>query len=321
MATMKDTELKVFSGNSNKPLARNICKHLGIPLGKSMVKTFANGESQVEIHENVRGRDVFLIQTGSKSVNHHLMEMLVMIDALKRACAGRINVVMPLHPYSRQDRKVKPRVPITAKLVAGLIEKAGGNRMITLDLHAGQEQGFYDTPADNLFSVDINIPYLQKEFEGKKLVVLSPDMGGIERANAYAKRLNAGLAIASKRRPKPGEIDEKAIKIIGNVRGKKVLIVDDMIDTAKTMITIMNVLMKKGATEINACATHAVFSSGAIERIEKSCLKKLIVTDTLKLGRKASKCKKIVQLSSAKLFADAIKNTHEDESVSELFTR
>jgi ribose-phosphate pyrophosphokinase len=308
--------LKLFSGNSNRDLAAKVCDHLQIPLGKAMVSTFADGEIMVEIGENVRGRDVFVLQSTSTPVNHNLMELLIIIDALKRASAWRINVVLPYYGYARQDRKVAPRVPISAKLVADLITVAGGHRVISLDLHANQIQGFFNIPVDNLFAAPVMLGYIREYFKNN-LVIVSPDAGGVERARAFAKRLNASLAIIDKRREKGGLA--KAMQVVGDVRGRPVIILDDMVDTGGTLTEAATALSDDGAASVNACCTHAVLSGRAVERIENSSIENLIVTDSVPLKPEAKACKKIKVLSVAGLLGEAIKRTHLNDSVSSLF--
>ncbi len=308
--------LKLFSGNSNRDLAMKVCDHLQIPLGKALVSTFADGEIMVEIGENVRGRDVFVLQSTSTPVNHNLMELLIIIDALKRASAWRINVVLPYYGYARQDRKVAPRVPISAKLVADLITVAGGHRVISLDLHANQIQGFFNIPVDNLFAAPVMLGYIREYFKNN-LVIVSPDAGGVERARAFAKRLDASLAIIDKRREKGGLA--KAMQVVGDVRGRPAIILDDMVDTGGTLTEAATALSADGAASVNACCTHAVLSGRAVERIENSSIENLIVTDSVPLKPEAKACKKIKVLSVAGLLGEAIKRTHLNDSVSSLF--
>ena len=308
--------LKLFSGNSNRDLAVQVCDHLQIPLGKALVSTFADGEIMVEIGENVRGRDVFVLQSTSTPVNHNLMELLIIIDALKRASAWRINVVLPYYGYARQDRKVAPRVPISAKLVADLITVAGGHRVISLDLHANQIQGFFNIPVDNLFAAPVMLGYIREHFRNN-LVIVSPDAGGVERARAFAKRLDASLAIIDKRREKGGLA--KAMQVVGDVRGRPAIILDDMVDTGGTLTEAATALSDDGAASVNACCTHAVLSGRAVERIENSSIDNLIVTDSVPLKPEAKACKKIRVLSVAGLLGEAIKRTHLNDSVSSLF--
>ncbi len=310
--------IKLFAGNSNEPLAREICKHLNVSLGEAKVKAFSDGEIMVELGENVRGRDVYLIQSTSAPANHHLMEMLVMVDALKRASAERINAVVPYFGYARQDRKVTPRAPITAKLVADLMSVAGIDRLLTMDLHAGQIQGFFDIPVDHLYAAPVMLDEIRKFVpNAADLVVVSPDAGGTERARAFAKRLNAGLAIIDKRRSGPNV--SEVMHIIGEVKGKVCVIIDDMIDTAGTLCTAAQALQAEGGTEVYACATHGVLSGPALDRIEASPLQKVIVTNTIPAQDKIEQCSKLHGLSVSHLLAEAIRRIHNDESVSSLF--
>ncbi len=309
--------LKIFTGNANPELAQKISAYLSIPLGQAVVKTFSDGEIYVEIKENVRGADVFVIQPTCPPVNDHLMELLIMVDALRRASARRITAVMPYYGYARQDRKVVPRTPITAKLVANLITVAGARRVLTIDLHAGQIQGFFDIPVDHLYAAPVLIQYLKEEFRGKDLVIVSPDAGGVERARAYAKRLDAGLAIIDKRRLRPNE--SEVMNVVGDVKGKVAIILDDMIDTAGTMCKAAEALDERGAKEVHGMATHPVLSGPALERIKKSPMKSVVVTDTIPLREEAKKLKKIKVLSVAELLGEAIRRIHNDDSVSSLF--
>jgi ribose-phosphate pyrophosphokinase len=313
---MLNDSIRIFTGNSNPGLARQICEHLDLPLGQALVTTFSDGEIRVEIGENVRGRDIFLIQSTSPPANHNLMELLIMIDAVRRASARRITAVMPYFGYSRQDRKVAPRVPITAKLVADLLVTAGAHRILTLDLHAGQVQGFFNIPVDNLYASPIMIPYIRENFSND-LAIVSPDAGGVARARAYAKRLDASLGLIDKRRDAPGKA--KAMHLIGEVLGKEVVILDDIIDTGGTLTQAAEVIVQHGALNMNACCTHAVLSGPAVERLQASSLKRLVVTDTIPLREEARKCPKIVQLSVAQLFARAILSIHREDTISSLF--
>jgi len=308
--------LKIFSGNSNPELAQKICQSLEIPLGRALVSTFSDGEIRVEIGENVRGADVFVVQSGSPPVNDHLMELLVMIDALKRASARRITAVIPYYSYSRQDRKNKPRVPITARLVADLITSVGTHRILTMDLHAGQIQGFFDIPVDNLYASPILLPYIREHFN-HDLVIVSPDAGGVPRARAYAQRLPADLALIDKRRVNVNEAE--VMNIIGEVEGKTAIILDDMADTAGTLVEATKAILERGAREVHACVTHPILSGPAVERIEKSDLKSLVVTDTVPLRPQAAHCEKIKVVSAARLFSQAIKSIHNEDSISSLF--
>jgi ribose-phosphate pyrophosphokinase len=308
--------LKLFGGNSNPELTAKICQHLQILQGKAVVQTFSDGEIMVEIGENVRGRDVFVMQSTCSPVNHNLMELLVLIDALKRASAWRITAVLPYYGYARQDTKVLPRVPISAKLVADLITVAGGHRVICLDLHANQVQGFFDIPVDNLFAAPVLLEYIRQYFNSD-LVIVSPDAGGVERARAFAKRLNASLAIIDKRRDEGQKV--KAMHIIGEVEGKAAIILDDMVDTGGTLTEAAKALAENGALSINACCTHAVLSGNAIGRIEESAIENLIVTDSIPLQPETKGCKKIKVLTVANLLGEAIKRSHLNDSVSSLF--
>jgi len=308
-------EMGLFAGRANPRLARDIAEYLGIGLGDIEVRSFSDKEVYVEINENVRGKDIFLIQSTCPPANESLMELLIMIDAFQRASARRITAVIPYYGYARQDRKDQPRVPITAKLVANLITVAGADRVLTIDLHAGQIQGFFDIKVDHLFAAPIFVDYF-KEKHFDDLVVLSPDVGGVRRARAYARRLNAPLAIVDKRRPMANEA--QVLHIVGEVKGKHVLIVDDMIDTGGTMIAAMEVLKEKGAREIYASCTHPVLSGGTRDGIERSSLKELVVTDTIPLVEN-QKVSKIRVLSVASLLGEAIRRIHENRSVSSLF--
>jgi ribose-phosphate pyrophosphokinase len=307
---------RIFTGNANPVLAQKICDHLEIPLGKALVSAFSDGEIRVEIGDNVRGRDVFLIQSTCPPANHNLMELLIMIDAVKRASARRITAVMPYFGYARQDRKVAPRVPITAKLVADLLTTAGADRILTMDLHAGQLQGFFDIPVDNLYASPLMIPYISKNFN-HDLAIVSPDAGGVARARAYAKRLGASLGLIDKRRDAPGKA--KAMHLIGDVTNKAVVIMDDIIDTAGTLSEAAKVIMSNGAKNISACCTHAVLSGPAVGRIRDSQMNRLVVTDTIPLSEEAQNCPKIIQLSVSNLLARAILGIHQEDSISSLF--
>ena len=307
---------KVFTGNSNEPLALEICRHLSVPLGNAKVRTFSDGEVMVEIGENVRGRDVYVIQSTSFPANNNLMELLVMVDALKRASATRINAVVPYFGYARQDRKVAPRAPITAKLVADLMSVAGIDRLLTMDLHASQIQGFFDIPVDHLYAAPVMLEEIRKQ-RIKELVVVSPDAGGTERARAFAKRLDAGLAIIDKRRSGPNV--SEVMHIIGDVKAKTCVIIDDMIDTAGTLCTAASALKNQGAVDVYACATHGVLSGPALERISASPLKKVFVSDTIPTQDKLKKCDRLQSLSVSHLLAEAIRRINNAESVSSLF--
>ncbi len=309
-------ELKIFSGNANPSLAREICSHLLVPLAKATVKTFSDGEIMVEINENVRGRDVFVVQSTCQPANHNLMELLVMIDALKRASSARITAVIPYFGYARQDRKVAPRTPITSKLVADLITTAGAQRVLCVDLHAGQIQGFFNIPVDHLYAAPVVLEDLKSRFSGS-LVVVSPDAGGTERARAFAKRLNAGLAIIDKRRS-AANVSE-VMHIIGDVDKRTCIIVDDMIDTAGTLCQAATALKAHGAGKVYATATHPVLSGPALDRINESSLEEVLVCNTIPVDEKIKKCPRVRVVSVANLLAEAIRRIHGDESVSSLF--
>ncbi|MGD0828451.1 MAG: ribose-phosphate pyrophosphokinase [Desulfobaccales bacterium] len=315
-AAMLKNNIHILTGNSNPELARNICEHLSLPLGEALVTNFSDGEIRVEISENVRGHDIFVIQSTSPPTNRNLMELLIMIDAVKRASARRITAVIPYFGYARQDRKVHPRVPITAKLVADLLSTAGAHRVLTMDLHVGQIQGFFNIPVDNLYASPIMIPYIRENFQDD-LAIVSPDAGGVPRARAYAKRLTASLGLIDKRRDAPGKA--KAMNLIGEVFGKEVVIMDDIIDTGGTLSEAAAVIMQRGALNVNACCTHAVLSGPAVKRVMESPLNRLVVTDTIPLGEAARKCPKIVPRPVAPLFAQAILRIHQEDSISSLF--
>jgi len=308
--------IKILSGNSNIPLAEKICTGLNIPLGRAHVKKFSDGEIQVEIEENVRGMDVFVVQSTCTPVNSYLMELLIMMDAIKRASAERITAVLPYYGYARQDRKVAPRVPITAKLVADIITTAGANRLLTIDLHAGQIQGFFNIPVDHLYAAPVMMDFIKQEYVND-LVIVSPDAGGVERARAFGKRLGASLAIIDKRRSQPNE--STVMNIIGDIKDKTALLLDDMVDTAGTLTQAADALVKAGAKKVAACCTHAVLSGHALEKINQSALEKMVVSDTIPIKPEAQSCKKIVVLSIASLLGEAIKRIHNNDSVSSLF--
>lgn len=306
--------MKIFSGTSNAPLAASIAKGIGLELGKCTVSAFPDGETFVKIEENVRGEDVFLVQSTSPPTNHHLMEMFIMIDALRRASASRITAVLPFYGYARQDRKDQPRVPITAKLVANLIVAAGANRVLTMDLHAQQIQGFFDIPVDHLYAAPVMYEYLRtKKF--KNLVVVSPDVGGLKMAHAYSEVLQAGLAIVAKRRRSPTEIE--SMTVIGDIKGKTVLMVDDLTETAGTLVTAGALLRSKGAKELVACVSHAILNDLGIQRLRKSNIDELITTDTVL--RPAIDGVNITTLTVAGLLGEAIKRIHNNSSVTSLF--
>ncbi len=308
-------KLKIFSGNSNLPLAQEICSELGVDLGKAEVMSFSDGEICVEVQESVRGMEVYVVQSTSNPGNKNLMELLIMVDALKRASAQAITAVIPYYGYARQDRKVAPRTPITAKLVADLLEVAGATRMLCIDLHAGQIQGFFNVPVDNIFSTPILLDYIKKRYSNDAVVV-SPDAGGVERARAFAKRLETGLAIIDKRRPSPNV--SEVMNIIGEVEGKVAILLDDMIDTAGTITQSAEALKREGAREVYACCTHAVLSGPAIERLNDSCINEVVVTNTINPENYRA-CNKVKVLSVAPILGESIKRIHHGESVSSLF--
>jgi ribose-phosphate pyrophosphokinase len=310
--------MMVFSGNANPQLAKAVCGYLDLSLGKAIVDQFSDGEIQVEIMENVRGRDVFIIQPTCKPTNDNLMELLVLIDAIRRSSAARITAVVPYFGYSRQDRRPRSaRVPLTAKVVANMIEVAGSDRVLTVDLHADQIQGFFDKPLDNIYASPILLGDVWRQ-EYPNLIVVSPDVGGVVRARALAKRLDdADLAIIDKRRPKPNEA--KIMNIIGDVEGRQCILIDDMVDTAGTLCQAANALKEHGADKVVAYCTHAVFSGNAVENIKNSALDEIVVTDSIPLATDAQKCKKIRQLSIAELLAETMRRVSNEESVSSLF--
>ncbi|MCM3791144.1 ribose-phosphate diphosphokinase [Domibacillus sp. 8LH] len=312
-----DPNLKIFSLNSNPALAQEIAEFIGVELGKCSVTRFSDGEVQINIEESIRGCDVYIVQSTSGPVNEHLMELLIMIDALKRASAKTINVVLPYYGYARQDRKARAREPITAKLVANLLETAGTTRLITLDLHAPQIQGFFDVPIDHLMGVPILGDYFKKkEFNKDEVVIVSPDHGGVTRARKLADRLKAPIAIIDKRRPRPNVAE--VMNIVGNVEGKIAILIDDIIDTAGTITLAANAISESGAKEVYACCTHPVLSGPAMERIENSNIKELVVTNSIALASE-KKTDKVVELSVAPLLGEAIIRVHEEQSVSTLF--
>ncbi len=308
--------LKIFTGNSNPQLAEEICHYLHMNLSEIAVRRFSDGEIFVEVGENVRGADVFVIQSTSPPVNDHLMELLIMMDAFRRASARRITAVIPYYGYARQDRKVAPRVPISAKLVADLITTAGAGRLLCMDLHAGQIGGFFNIPVDHLYATPVMLDYLRGQISGEAVIV-SPDAGGVERARAIAKRLKSGLAIIDKRREAANVA--QAMNIIGDVKDKLAIVVDDMIDTAGTLTEAAKALVDHGAREVWACATHPVFSGPAIQRLEASPISRVVVTNTIALRPEAKKVKKIVSLSVGQLLGEAIRRIHMEDSVSSLF--
>jgi ribose-phosphate pyrophosphokinase len=309
--------LSIFTANSNRPIAEEICKYVEIPLGRSEVTHFSDGEIYVEINENVRGVNCFVVQSTCTPVNQSLMELLIMIDALKRASAGSIVAVMPYFGYARQDRKVKPRTPITAKLVADLISAAGANRVVSMDLHAGQIQGFFNIPFDHLYGMPVFLDEL-RHMALTDIVVVSPDAGGVERARAFSKRLGGGMAIIDKRRSAPNV--SEVMNVVGDVRGKTAIIIDDIIDTAGTLCNGARAVMDAGARSVLACSSHAVFSGKAIERIQASPLTHVIVTNTIPLDENGRACPKIKVLSVARLLGEAVKRIHHGDSISSLFS-
>jgi ribose-phosphate pyrophosphokinase len=309
------SRLKIFTGNSNIDLVEKIARDLGCPIGNSVVKNFSDGEINVEIHESVRGMDVFVIQSVCHPVNTNLMELLILIDALKRASAERITAVLPYYGYARQDRKVLPRAPISAKLIADLITTAGASRILTVDLHAGQIQGFFNIPVDHLFAAPVLLDHLKSLKDN--LVIVSPDAGGVERARAFAKRLDASLAIIDKRRDAPNI--SQVMNIIGDVSGLVAILVDDIVDTGGTLTRAAQALMEKGAIAVHACCTHAVLSGRSVENIQNSPIREMIVTDTIPLKKEAQECPKVKVLSISGVLAEAILRIHKDESVSSLF--
>jgi len=309
--------IKLFTGNAHKGLAKEIADDLGIPVGDATVSKFSDGEITVHINENVRGTDVFVLQPTCMPVNHNIMELLLMVDALKRASARRITAVIPYYGYARQDRKVQPRVPISAKLVADLITAAGTNRVLTMDLHAAQIQGFFNIPVDNLYASPVLLDYVHNKYNSQNLVIVSPDAGGVERARSFAKKLQCSIAIIDKRR-EAANISQ-SMNVIGEVKGKDTIILDDMVDTGGTTIQAVSALKEKGAKNVIAACTHAVLSGNAVEKVNNSVLEELIVTNTIPLDSKKEKCKKLTVLSIATLIGEAIKRIHEESSVSSLF--
>jgi len=315
---MQPRDFKVFAGNSNPGLAHRICEYLKRPLGKAEVGRFSDGEIHVEIGENVRGHDIFILQSTCPPANDHLMELLIMCDALKRASAGSITAVIPYYGYARQDRKVAPRTPITAKLIADLLEVAGCTRVVSMDMHAGQIQGFFNIPSDHLYGSPVFLEDLRKRFaEPQELVIVSPDAGGVERARAYSKRLNTGLAIIDKRRPRPNA--SEVMNLIGDVNGKDAVLVDDMVDTAGTLAQAAAALKAKGARRVVAYAVHPILSGPAIQRITDSVLEEVVFTDTVPLSPAAQACSKIRVLTTDRLFGEAIARIHRADSLSSLF--
>jgi len=308
---------KIFSGTSNVPLAEAVCKYLKVPLGKSELRRFSDGEVFAEISESVRGSNVFVIQSTCPPTNEHIMELLIITDALKRASARAITAVIPYYGYARQDRKVQPRAPISAKLVADLVTTAGISRVITVDLHAGQIQGFFNIPVDHIYATPVFIEYIREKFNKDDMVIVSPDAGGMERARSYAKILDAGLAMTDKRRPNPNEAE--IMNVIGDVSGKDVILVDDLVDTAGTAIQAGKALLREGAKSATLCCTHGVLSGSAIERITKSDIVEVIITDTIPPSQQAVACGKVKVISIANLLGEAIKRIATGESISSLF--
>ncbi len=309
-------KVSLFSGNANPELASAIAGYLEAPMGKAKIQRFSDGETFCEIGENVRGVDAYIIQPTCRPVNDHVMELLIMADTLRRASAENITAVLPYYGYGRQDRKVAPRTPITSKLVADLMQAAGVTRVVSVDLHAGQIQGFFNIPFDHLYAMPVMLDYLKRKFDSSAVFV-SPDAGGVERARAYSKRLNASLAIIDKRRERANV--SEVMHLIGEVKGRDCIVIDDMIDTAGTLVGAARALMEKGANRVVACATHGVLSGPAIARIQESVLEEVVVTDTIPLTEEAKGCGKIKQVSIAKLLGEAIKRIHSSDSVSSLF--
>lgn len=309
--------LKLFTGTAHLELAREVSSFLGIPSGDATVTTFSDGEILVRVNENVRGSDVFVLQPTCTPVNHNIMELLLIIDALKRASAARITAVIPYYGYARQDRKVQPRVPISARVVADLITSVGAARVLTVDLHAGQIQGFFSIPVDNLYAAPVLLDYIKKNYDLKNLVIVSPDAGGVERARAFAKRLNCSIAIVDKRREKVNECE--IMNVIGDVNKMETLLLDDMADTAGTITQAASALKEKGARRVSAACTHAVLSGAAVERINKSAIEEMIVTNTIPLDSKKESCGKLTVLSIGSLLGEAVKRIHEESSISTLF--
>src|SRR6202790_4042919 len=318
MSERAKDELEIFTGNSNPPLAREVCEHLQVRLCDADVGHFPDGEVMIEVRENVRGGDCFIIQSICTPPNENLMELILLTDALRRASAGRITAVIPYFGYSRQDRKVAPRVPISAKLVADVITTAGASRVLTVDLHAGQIQGFFNIPVDNLYGMPVLIQYLRKRLDGRRVSVVSPDAGGVERARAFARRLNANLAIIDKRRRRASEVAE--MQLVGEVKDSIALLVDDMIDTAGTITEAAKVVANAGATEVIAVATHPILSDPACDRLNKSNITEIVTTNSIPLRAKTqAELTNVKVLSVATLLAEAIQRIHKEESVSSLF--
>jgi ribose-phosphate pyrophosphokinase len=309
--------MKIFTGTAHKELAQEVAECLGIRLGEATVSRFSDGEIQVRLKENVRGSDVFVIQPTCTPVNDNIMELLLIIDALKRASAGRITAVIPYYGYARQDRKVQPRVPISAKMVADLITAAGTSRVLTVDLHAGQIQGFFNIPVDNLYAAPVLLDFIRKKYDLNNLVIVSPDAGGVERARAFAKHLKSSIAIIDKRRERANEC--QVMNVIGDVEGMEALILDDMADTAGTITQAAAALKEKGARKVCAACTHAVLSGEAVDRINGSAIEEMIVTNTIPFDSKKEQCRKLTVLSIASLLGEAIRRINEESSISSLF--
>jgi ribose-phosphate pyrophosphokinase len=309
--------MKIFTGTAHRELAQEVAECLGIRLGEATVSRFSDGEIQVRLNENVRGSDVFVIQPTCMPVNDNIMELLLIVDALKRASAGRITAVIPYYGYARQDRKVQPRVPISAKTVADLITAAGTTRVLTVDLHAGQIQGFFNIPVDNLYATPVLLEYIKKKYDLSNLVIVSPDAGGVERARAFAKRLKSSIAIIDKRRERANECE--VMNVIGDVEGMEALILDDMADTAGTITQAAAALKEKGARKVCAACTHAVLSGAAVDRINGSAIEEMIVTNTIPFDSKKEQCRKLTVLSIASLLGEAIRRINEESSISSLF--
>lgn len=308
---------KIFSGTSNVQLAKAVCEYLNVPLGESEIRRFSDGEVVIEISESVRGSHIFVVQSTCPPTNENIMELLIITDALKRASARAITAVIPYYGYARQDRKVRPRAPISAKLVADLVTTAGISRVVTVDLHAGQIQGFFNIPVDHIYATPIFIKYIKEKFNKDDMVIVSPDAGGMERARSYAKILDSGLAMTDKRRPNPNEAE--IMNVIGDVKGKSVILVDDLVDTAGTAIQAGKALLREGAKNVTLCCTHGVLSGQAIDKIIKSDIEEVIITDTIPLTDKAAGCEKIKVISIADLLGEAIKRIATGESISSLF--
>jgi ribose-phosphate pyrophosphokinase len=317
MSERAKDQLEIFTGSSNPALAREVAEHLNVKLGQAEVGRFPDGEVMVEIRENVRGGDCFVLQSTCTPPNENLMEVLLLTDALRRASAGRITAVIPYFGYARQDRKVAPRVPISAKLVADLITASGASRVLTVDLHAGQIQGFFNIPVDNLYAMPVLVQYLRRRLDGKKVTVISPDAGGVERARAFARRLNADLAIIDKRRQRASEVAE--MRLVGEVRDTIALLVDDMIDTAGTITAAAKVSLEAGASEVVVCATHPILSDPACERLQRSSIAELVTTNTIPLRARTQELTNLKVLSVGGLIAEAVRRIHNEESVSSLF--